>query len=77
MSIGEILDRRRQNREEHGADRDHRVTGFLASTDRHMSLGYLLNATFLISDPELLILIFACLLHGSNLVILGGACDDE
>ena len=42
-----------------------------------MSLGYLLNATFLISDPELLIFIFARLLSGSNLVFLVGAANDQ
>jgi hypothetical protein len=42
-----------------------------------VSVACLLNATFLISDPELLIFIFARLLNGSNLVSLGGASADE
>ena len=42
-----------------------------------MSLGYLLNATFLISDPELLIFVFARLLNRSNLVILVGTSNDQ
>jgi hypothetical protein len=42
-----------------------------------MSLGYLLNATFLISDPEFLVFIFARRLSGSKLVILVGAANDQ
>ena len=70
----------RQWEKERGEDRpseNAKRSGGYRGCQRGLSLGYLLNATLLISDPELLIFIFARLLNGSNLVSLGGASADE